>query len=56
VRERLAREIRPGPRDLHERELEEHATPADDEPLSEEDVFALLKETFDAEEVEAKDE
>ena len=28
----------------------------DDEPLSEEDVFALLKETFDAHEVEATDE
>jgi DNA polymerase-3 subunit gamma/tau len=41
---------------LESREVEEHLPPADDEPLSEEDVFALLKETFDAEEVEAKDE
>jgi DNA polymerase-3 subunit gamma/tau len=42
---------------LESREMEEHAAaPADDEPLSEEDVFALLKETFDAHEVEATDE
>jgi DNA polymerase-3 subunit gamma/tau len=36
--------------------LADHAdgepTPADDEPLSEEDVISLLKDTFDAEEVE----
>ena len=41
---------------LESREAEEHVAPADDEPLSEEDVFALLKETFDAHEVEATDE
>ena len=42
---------------LESREMEEHAAPpAADEPLSEEDVFALLKETFDAQEVEATDE
>jgi DNA polymerase-3 subunit gamma/tau len=41
---------------LESREAEEHLAPADDEPLSEEDVFALLKETFDAHEVEANDE
>ncbi len=41
---------------LESREAEEHIAPADDEPLSEEDVFALLKETFDAHEVEATDE
>ena len=41
---------------LESREAEEHVAPADDEPLSEEDVFALLKETFDAHEVEASDE
>jgi DNA polymerase-3 subunit gamma/tau len=29
---------------------------ADDDPLSEEDVISLLKETFDAEEVEARDQ
>ena len=30
----------------------EHAVRADDEPMSEEDVISLLKDTFDAEEVE----
>jgi hypothetical protein len=37
---------------LESREADEHVESADDEPLSEEDVFALLKETFDAHEVE----
>ncbi len=41
---------------LESREVEEHTAPPDDEPLSEEGVFALLKETFDAQEVEATDE
>jgi len=41
---------------LESREGEEHVAAVDDEPLSEEDVFALLKETFDAHEVEATDE
>jgi DNA polymerase-3 subunit gamma/tau len=37
---------------LESREADEHPVAADNEPLSEEDVFALLKETFDAREVE----
>jgi len=41
---------------LESRDPEEHVAVAADEPLSEEDVFALLKETFDAHEVEAHDE
>jgi len=41
---------------LESRDVEEHVAPTDDEPLSEENVFALLKETFDAQEVEATDE
>lgn len=41
---------------LESRDVEDHVAAAADEPLSEEDVFALLKETFDAHEVEERDE
>ncbi len=37
---------------LESGDAEDDVAVGDDDPLSEEDVFSLLKETFDAEEVE----